>query len=173
MEPAIVFPKPEQAGVIADMAATSFRATYDWYNPPARMDAYVQNNLQPHHFTRAIEDPECLLLTACFGDNIAGYAQLTPGRTPPEISLLPTLELARFYVSKGWHGKGVAGALMQGMLAKCKERGLASVWLGVWTQNPRAIAFYRKWQFEEVGNIVFQFEEDAQTDVLMMHTIKH
>jgi len=41
------------------------------------------------------------------------------------------------------------------------------VWLGVWEHNPRAIAFYRKWGFEAVGEHVFVVGTDPQRDLVM------
>jgi hypothetical protein len=41
------------------------------------------------------------------------------------------------------------------------------VWLSVWDQNPRAIAFYRKVGFEDVGSTEFGVGSDRQTDRIM------
>ena len=38
------------------------------------------------------------------------------------------------------------------------------VWLGVWEENARAIAFYRKCGFVDVGSIDFFVGSDRQTD---------
>ena len=41
------------------------------------------------------------------------------------------------------------------------------MWLGVWEYNPRAIRFYEKHGFVEVGSHVFQLGKDPQIDLLM------
>jgi ribosomal protein S18 acetylase RimI-like enzyme len=41
------------------------------------------------------------------------------------------------------------------------------MWLGVWEHNPRAIAFYHKHGFVDVGDHVFLLGEDPQTDIIM------
>ena len=41
------------------------------------------------------------------------------------------------------------------------------IWLGVWEQNPRAIAFYTKWGFVEVGAQTFRLGSDLQRDLVM------
>ena len=51
------------------------------------------------------------------------------------------------------------------------ERGCDVVWLGVWERNPRAISFYRKVGFAEVGEHVFQLGSDPQRDVVMALTL--
>jgi ribosomal protein S18 acetylase RimI-like enzyme len=44
-------------------------------------------------------------------------------------------------------------------------------WLGVWEHNPRAIAFYRKSGFVEVGDHVFPVGRDPQRDVVMARAV--
>jgi ribosomal protein S18 acetylase RimI-like enzyme len=70
-------------------------------------------------------------------------------------------------------GRGVGAALMQACLEEAGRRGCETVWLDVWERNPRAIAFYRKWGFAEVGNQAFQLGEDLQNDILMARAVKN
>jgi RimJ/RimL family protein N-acetyltransferase len=60
------------------------------------------------------------------------------------------------------------------MSAACeaaRELGGRSVWLAVWEHNPRAIAFYRKSGFRDVGDTTFVLGADVQTDRVMMMEI--
>jgi len=41
------------------------------------------------------------------------------------------------------------------------------MWLGVWERNLRAIAFYAKCGFIDVGSHVFELGSDLQTDRIM------
>ena len=57
-------------------------------------------------------------------------------------------EVQRIYFDQAWHGRGVGDTLM----ARCVDQARAwhcdVLWLGVWEENPRAIAFYRERGFE-------------------------
>ena len=81
------------------------------------------------------------------------------------------VELVRLYVSRESLGRGVGAALMQACIGEAKQQGYQTLWLGVWEHNSRAQAFYRKWNFHEVGTHVFQLGEDPQTDILMQRSI--
>ena len=81
------------------------------------------------------------------------------------------IELVRLYVSRESLGSGVGAALMQACIREAKQRGYETLWLGVWEHNHRAQAFYRKWNFIEVGKHMFQLGDDAQTDILMQRSI--
>ena len=78
------------------------------------------------------------------------------------------IELQRFYVDRPAHGTGVAQALMGAARQAAREFGGEHLWLGVWERNPRAIAFYTKAGFRDVGSTVFQVGPDRQTDRVLV-----
>ena len=98
----------------------------------------------------------------------AGYARLTvDGEAPSCVTLARPLEINRFYIDQPWHGRGVAHALMTACLEQAKAHDCDGLWLGVWKHNPRALAFYRKWNFAIVGEQPFQLGRDPQMDLVM------
>jgi ribosomal protein S18 acetylase RimI-like enzyme len=56
---------------------------------------------------------------------------------------------------------------MRDVLARAEG---ATLWLGVWEENPRAIAFYAKWSFVVVGQKTFLVGDDPQTDHVMQRS---
>jgi ribosomal protein S18 acetylase RimI-like enzyme len=72
----------------------------------------------------------------------------------PEIRLRSSFggQVDWLIVGRAWQGKGVAHRLMQQALAKIGAGVPAQ--LGVIHFNARAIAFYKKWGFEDTGRIV-------------------
>ncbi len=49
-----------------------------------------------------------------------------------------------------------------------RELGGLDIWLGVWERNPRAIAFYVKSGYVQVGSHVFTVGSDSQTDFVFV-----
>jgi RimJ/RimL family protein N-acetyltransferase len=47
-----------------------------------------------------------------------------------------------------------------------------SIWLSVWEENPRAIAFYRKMGFRDVGAGRFLVGADLQDDRIMAAQVR-
>ena len=80
-------------------------------------------------------------------------------------------ELVRLYVSAEWLGRGVGEALIHASISEVRQEGYRTLWLGVWEHNHRARAFYRKWNFREVGEHIFQLGDDPQTDILMERSL--
>ena len=60
---------------------------------------------------------------------------------------------------------------MNEVLRLARERAADHLWLGVWEHNPRAIAFYRKYGFREVGEHVFQLGRDPQRDLILVRSV--
>jgi ribosomal protein S18 acetylase RimI-like enzyme len=77
----------------------------------------------------------------------------------------------RLYVDARYHGKGVAALLMDACIDAARRYDTKALWLGVWEHNPRAIAFYAKCGFVEVGEQVFPLGGDLQRDLVMARPI--
>ena len=80
-------------------------------------------------------------------------------------------ELNRMYVLDAWHGRGVAQQIMSKVLDFLANKGRDVVWLGVWEHNAKAIRFYRKYGFSEVGEHAFYLGEDLQRDLIFATTL--
>jgi diamine N-acetyltransferase len=158
---------PDDAPALAALATRTFQDTYAAFNTPENMAAHLAQTFSPEKQRQEIEDPTGFVLLAEAGELIA-YAQVTGGHVPADVRDPGALELKRFYVDRAWHGLGVAQRLMTETIRTAAQRGAATVWLTVWDQNPRAIAFYRKAGFEQVGLHPFQLGNEVQTDLLLI-----
>ena len=56
---------------------------------------------------------------------------------------------------------------MAAVLSAAAQANCDHVWLGVWERNPKAIAFYRKFGFEVIGEHRFVLGRDPQRDLVM------
>jgi ribosomal protein S18 acetylase RimI-like enzyme len=102
---------------------------------------------------------------------LVGFAQLGWGSRTPSVTALRPVELQRLYVTRPAHGTGVAHELMNEVLRLAREHAADHLWLGVWEHNPRAIAFYRKYGFREVGEHVFLLGRDPQRDLILVRSV--
>jgi GNAT superfamily N-acetyltransferase len=157
----------DDAGMLAEMAARIFHDTFAAENSPEDMRAYMDEAFAVSRQAEEIDDPRSTFLLAFVDDEPAGYAKLYAGETPSEVAGERPVELARLYADHRWHGRGVGGALMQACFDEARRAGYATMWLGVWERNFRAIAFYQKVGFVECGSHPFQLGSDLQTDLLM------
>ena len=71
-------------------------------------------------------------------------------------------------MDRPWQGQGVAQRLMEAVHTAASELGGQSIWLCVWERNPRAIAFYVKSGYRDVGGAPFILGTDRQTDRVLV-----
>jgi ribosomal protein S18 acetylase RimI-like enzyme len=163
--------KAADAALLAELGARTFSETFAPDNSPADMAAYLATAFSPSQQTSELADRETLFLIAESDGIAVGYAMLRSGNVLENVTGKNPIELVRLYVSQDRLGSGVGAALMQASIREAKRRGHQTLWLGVWEHNARAQAFYRKWNFTEIGTHVFHLGDDPQTDILMQRTI--
>ncbi len=61
------------------------------------------------------------------------------------------VHLLNLAVHREWHGKGLARALLDILMARCRQRAATSLWLEVRPSNAPARALYLREGFEEIG----------------------
>jgi len=163
---------PADARSLAIFAERTFREAFGPDNDPDDVELYVHATYSAERQGAEIDDPERITFVGEDGGTLAAYAQLRlDSRAPDCVNGPAPVELLRFYVDRPWHGRGVAHALMNDVIAAARAHGAHTLWLGVWERNPRAIAFYGKHGFRDVGCVPFKLGGDDQTDRVMARAI--
>jgi GNAT superfamily N-acetyltransferase len=157
--------------LLAEIGAQTFADTFAADNTPEDMRAYLEASFNPEKQASELADPNSRFLIVEQDGETVGYTRLNFGPAPAVIGGKKPMEIARFYSCKAWIGKGVGAVLMQACLHEAEQAACDVVWLDVWEKNPRAIAFYRKWGFEQVGTQAFQLGDDIQNDWLMARSV--
>lgn len=153
--------------LLAEIGAETFSATFAADNTPRNMASYLAEAFGPAQQARELADPASRFLIAEANGQPTGYAHVKFGPAPAVIAGRRPMEIARIYARQPWLGTGVGATLMDACLREGARAGSDVVWLGVWERNTRAIAFYRKWGFVDVGSHVFRLGDDPQRDLLM------
>jgi diamine N-acetyltransferase len=161
----------DQAAALAQVMERTFRATFGESTAEEHMAEHCRSSYREAIQRAEIANPDITTLLCLDGESIAGFVQVRSGERPACVAALRPVELHRIYVDAPWHGKGVAALLMRAALDDAGKRGADGVWLGVWEDNPRAIRFYAKFGFVEVGEHVFHVGNDAQRDLLMCRVL--
>ena len=162
---------PSDAKALAEIAEATFRATFSAMNTAEHMELHCQTNYGEHTQAAEISNPEMVTLVSEYESRMIGYAQMRWGSAPSCVSANSPGEIQRLYVVEDCHGKGIAQDLMNACIDEIKQRGSDAAWLGVWERNPRAISFYKKSGFVEVGDHTFSLGGDPQRDIIMVRPV--
>ena len=158
---------PDDNRLLADLGVEAFAAAFGPANTPENMARYLEAAFGPEKQAAEIADPSSVFLIAELADDPVGYARLLESTAPSSVTGSRPIEIVRIYARPGWIGKGVGAALMRACLDQASVRACDTVWLGVWEENRRAIAFYERWGFRQVGTHLFLLGADEQTDWIM------
>lgn len=156
------------ARVVSELARRTFHDTFASTNDPADMTLYLAGAYSIDIQTRELSDRDITTLLVEEDGAAIAYAMLRGDHVPECVTGPDPIELWRFYVDRAWHGRGIAAALMDRVIAAARERGAKTLWLGVWERNDRARAFYAKCGFVDAGEHIFLFGTDPQTDRVMV-----
>ncbi len=171
MSVAVRLAGPADAAGLASLAERTFRETYAAENTPENMELFVAGHFRTALQAAELRDPSMLTLVSDVDGRPAGYAQLVRSEAPPSVTGTSPMEIHRFYVDRPWHGQGIARTLMDAVVAAARRAGAHTLWLGVWEQNSRAIAFYRKCGFADVGTQTFVLGTDHQRDLVLARSL--
>lgn len=166
----------DDAGPLADLAAITFPLACPPESRPEDIAAHLANTLSEANFRGYLADPDVTVLVIDQAGELRGYSLLLDRRTQdPEVAATlggtPGTELSKCYVHPDHHGLGAAAELMQASIAAAAGAGAASLWLGVNSQNARAIRFYEKSGFRKVGTKSFRLGTTVEHDFVMSRPV--
>jgi diamine N-acetyltransferase len=153
------------------LAERTFRAAFAESNTAADMQKHCASHYGQALQLAEIRESSRETWLAEAGARLVAYVQLRLDAASPVISGERPVEIERFYVDASHHGAGLAHQLMAHVLARAVALGSAVAWLGVWERNQRALAFYRKWRFDVVGEHIFKLGDDPQRDLVMRRDV--
>ena len=159
------------APALAAFAARTFAETFGAFNAPENLESHLVNAYGSPQQTRELLDSSTVTLLAEDAGTLVAYAQLRNVPPLPCVTQQDAVQLQRFYVDHPAHGRGIAQTLMAAVRDVAREQGGRHLWLTVWEHNPRAIAFYTKCGFVDVGETVFYVGKDRQIDRVLVASV--
>lgn len=157
--------------LLSALGRRTFVDSFGADNDPSDMALYLDRAFNPQTQASELADPLSRFLIAESCGEAVGYAHLVEMQAPACIDARRPIKLARLYALLDWIGRGVGAAMMHACIDEAKQRQCDGIWLGVWGRNTRAIQFYRKWEFGQVGTQDFVLGHDRQTDLVFWRRI--
>jgi len=162
---------PQDNFLLANLGVRTFADSFGADNTPEDMADYLKGSFSPKKQATELAEEGTTFLIAEIDGQPVGYTRLRQDPPPDCVTGVHPIEIVRLYSVKEWIGRGVGAALMQACLDEASRAGHDVIWLDVCEKNQRAIAFYQKWGFKEVGEQGFQLGSDLQNDWLMVRQV--
>ncbi|WP_413123679.1 N-acetyltransferase family protein [Burkholderia orbicola] len=161
-----------EAVPLAELKRDTFRETFlqDGFGidyPPHDLAEYETRTYSVAAITEQLADPQRRTWVAEGDDGtLVGYAHAGPCKLPHPDVADGSGEIHQIYLRRGTQGTGAGRALFDAALAYLAATRPGPVWLGVWSGNAKAIAFYEKAGFKRVGTYDFKVGESTDLEFI-------
>ena len=154
---------------LSQFAGDSYRAAYCEFDDAAEIDDYVAENfslarLQQLHTQ---QQSHFLIAERTGTTQIVGYSHSRLGRPDTAICAQNPMQLVRLYLDPHQKGLGIGSVLMRAVIEHAKAQDCDAIWLGVYSLNKAALAFYHHWGFAPAGLIEFVFAGRSYLDPML------
>ena len=157
--------------VLCRLGATTFRETYRAISDPREVDEYADENFTADKVEAWFLRPCARTLLAFVGAAPVGYAHVRNARVPACVADRKAVELSRLYLLASAQGGGVGSALIAAALDAAVAMGGKTVWLGAYDRNVKALAFYARRGFVQVGTHEFEFGGRIHADPVLTRRV--
>lgn len=159
------------AEILAHLSYRTFVETFAHLNSEDNMKVYLSTQCTVEVLAEELKDTASTFLLAYSDGEAIGFAKLRRNNIPDEIKEQNAIEIQRLYVIKDMLGKKIGKYLIEKCFELARSENFKTIWLGVWENNHRAIAFYKQFGFEACGTQIFELGNDRQTDLMMKKNI--
>lgn len=153
---------PEDAAVIALLGRMTFTETFGHFfkDPQDPLD-YYDTTFSVDKIEKSLTKPNNVFWIAFIDRLPVGYAKLKLNSGSESLDSERECQLQKIYVLKDFLSLKIGFKLQDRLLKKAKELGFETIWLSVLKSNERAINFYKRNEFEYIGDFDFHIGKEA------------
>lgn len=134
--------------------------------------SYVLSKFSIESVGKSIIVKDKLTLIAKNENRIIGCAEILLKLVSPNLSIEPCPEITTLYVLERFQGLGVGKQLLTECIKFIRELNFEKTWLTVYVKNEKALRFYSKQNFIQIGEMDFQLGESKYKNHIMMKMIQ-
>ena len=159
-------PDATVAAALSAFSEAAFIATFGHIYAPEDLASFLAGWNTPERLAVQLADPDYAIALVRDAAQIAGYIKLGPidFDLPSGHTADNAIELHQLYLAESAKGTGIADALMRWAIGEARARGHAILYLSVFTENPRAQGFYRRYGFVDIGRNAFRVGNHIDED---------
>ena len=157
----------DQVTALQELGRQAFTETFAPYNTQEDLQDYLNEGFNELKLLRELNNPDSAFFFAVAEGKNVGYLKINTGLAQTELKVADSLEIERIYVLREFFHLKAGQVLLDKAKKIALEKGMKRIWLGVWEENFRALAFYRKNGFVEFDKHIFRMGKDEQTDLMM------
>lgn len=147
------------AALIAKLGSKTFLEAHGRSGTESEIKNFIGNTYNPKAIKDEFENPNVWYYIIFVDDEIAGYSKLEMHAGNELIEAKNIAKLDRFYLLKEFYGQNLGLKFLKFNIEIAEQQAQKGMWLRVWTENGRAIKFYEKNGFKNVGGCYFKISD--------------
>lgn len=155
----IIKAKESDASLLAEVGKQSFIESHGRSATAAVINEYVSEKFNLAAMHEELRNPDHIYYILYYNEQPAGYSKIIFDASHPNISLPHVTKLERLYLLEAFYSLKLGAELLQFNIDLSKEHKQEGMWLFVWTENERALRFYKKVGFVAIGNYDFKLTD--------------
>ena len=152
---------------LINISIQTFIETFAHQNTEHDMRKYLSDNFNSEKLTKELNTKGSYFYFLKLNSDIIGYLKLNRGKAQTELKNNIALEIERIYIKQEFQRNNFGEMLLLKSIDIARTFELQYIWLAVWEQNLKAIAFYKKHSFLEFDQHNFKLGDDVQLDIMM------
>ncbi|USS87756.1 GNAT family N-acetyltransferase [Fructilactobacillus hinvesii] len=154
------------------LIVTTFWDTYRGSSADENIANYLEQNYSLTQVANQLQQVNCDFYFILVNGKIGGYMKLNFDAAQTEDYEGYSLEVEKLYVLPAFKRQGLGSKLLAFAEQTARDRGEDYMWLGVWSENEKAKAFYRTIGFQQETTHTFELGDDPQTDLVLIKKLK-
>ncbi|MCK1217916.1 GNAT family N-acetyltransferase [Streptococcus uberis] len=164
--------KDEEVTTLRDLAIQTFTETFGGHNTDEQLQEFFEQDYTLEVLGKELKSTENEVYFLRKDGEVVGYLKVNWGEDQTEQELEDSFEIQRIYILNAYQGHGLGKFLFEFALERAYASGKSWAWLGVWENNLKAQALYRKYGFEKFSEHSFAVGDLVDTDWLMKKALK-
>ncbi len=134
---------------------------------------YLDKNFSVSKTKQDIDNPKSLFYIIYADDLPAGYAKLVLNATQESVASQNNCRLERIFILNDFIPLKIGQQLLTFVEEQAKALQLDTMWLSVYIKNDRAIRFYERNEFKNVGELNFIVNGKGYENIVFSKKYKH
>ncbi|MGY0392343.1 GNAT family N-acetyltransferase [Bizionia sp. KMM 8389] len=148
------------AALLANIGETTFLESHGSSAPKQDILDYISNKLTSSTFETELEDSDNSFHIAYYNGNPVGYSKIIFSSALPHLPFKNITKLERIYILEAFHNLKIGRDLFHFNRNLAMKNNQVGMWLYVWTENKKAISFYKKAGFKIIDTYQFKISKN-------------
>ena len=152
----IIKTSKKDAEQLRELAVTTFRESHGHSATKDDIDDYINAKFTLESIEAELSDEANVFHSIYVNEELAGYSKIIYNTAYEKLTQRNSTKLERLYVLKKFHDLKIGKQLMDFNRNLARENAQSGMWLYVWTENHRAVRFYKNYGFQQIAETDFQ-----------------